>query len=99
VSTAGYIDKSAERTALMALYISTNGDEWINNTGWGTEASFCEWYGVTCNENGHVTILDLGANKLSGNLPSEIGNLASLRELHLMVLYLSIRKNGQRDER
>jgi len=78
-----YIDPAVDRAALMALYNSTNGDEWINNTGWGTDTSYCDWYGVTCDENGHVTILDLSQNRLTGTLPSEIGNLANLKELLL----------------
>jgi hypothetical protein len=27
---------ASERAALIALYNSTNGDDWINNTGWKT---------------------------------------------------------------
>ena len=34
------------RTALIALYHSTNGYDWINNTGWGTDTPHCDWYGV-----------------------------------------------------
>jgi hypothetical protein len=83
LSTVGYIDKSAERTALMAIYNSTNGDEWGNNTGWGTNSSHCEWYGVTCDENEHVAILDLTQNALTGTIPSEIGYLPMLTVLRL----------------
>jgi Leucine-rich repeat (LRR) protein len=83
VPSAGFIDKAVERAALMAFYNSTNGDGWINNTGWGTEASFCEWYGVTCDENEHVAILDLDRNKISGTLPAEIGDLLGLTVLRL----------------
>jgi hypothetical protein len=83
VSSARFIDKAVERVALMALYNSTNGDGWINSTGWGTEASFCEWYGVTCDEYGHVTVLDLDRNWLTGTLPLEIGNLPMLTVLRL----------------
>ena len=78
----------------MALYNSTNGDEWINNTGWGTDSSHCDWYGVTCDENEHVTILDLGGNMLSGTLPPEIGNLPMLTVLRLNGTQADCNKGG-----
>ena len=49
---------------LMALYNSTNGPGWTNNTGWvdGAAMTNCDpcngWYGVTCT-NGRVTCIDL----------------------------------------
>jgi len=49
----------------------------------GHNSSHCDWYGVTCDENEHVTILILLGNKLSGTIPSEIGNLPMLTELWL----------------
>ena len=79
----GYVKYLAERSALMALYNSMNGDDWINNTGWGTNSLHCDWYGVTCDEAAHVTILDLGGNKLSGSIPSEIGDLPMLTQLRI----------------
>jgi Leucine-rich repeat (LRR) protein len=90
VSTAGYIDKTVERAALMALYNSTNGDNWYNNTGWGTEASYCEWFGVTCDQNGQVKIIDLSFNGLTGTLPSEIGDLPMLTVLRLYGTFESL---------
>ncbi|HEY5668429.1 MAG TPA: hypothetical protein VIS10_00445, partial [Anaerolineales bacterium] len=55
-----------ERDTLMALYNSTNGDFWTNNTGWNTSAPHCGWYGVTCDGSGNVTQLVLSSNNLSG---------------------------------
>ena len=78
-----YIKYPEERAALMALYISTNGGRWRNNSGWGTNSYHCGWYGVTCDENAHVTALDLGGNGLTGTLPSNIGNLPMLTILRL----------------
>jgi Leucine-rich repeat (LRR) protein len=60
-----------------------NGDGWYNNTGWGTDTSYCEWYGVTCDADDHVRILDLDRNWLTGALPSEIGDLPMLTVLRL----------------
>ena len=78
-----YIDPAVDRATLMALYGSTNGEAWHDNTGWGTDSPHCEWFGVTCDENEHVTILYLAGNGLTGPLPPEIGNLVNLQELDL----------------
>ncbi|MBM87009.1 MAG: hypothetical protein CMQ41_01390, partial [Gammaproteobacteria bacterium] len=38
-----------ERDALVALYNSTGGANWRDNTGWlGAAGTECDWYGVTC---------------------------------------------------
>jgi Leucine-rich repeat (LRR) protein len=73
--------------ALMSLYASTNGDEWLNNTGWaegaqGDDCDLCKWFGVTCTNN-RVSRLLLDGNNLSGSLPDEIGALSELRHLWL----------------
>jgi Leucine-rich repeat (LRR) protein len=64
--------------ALMALYHSTNGQNWTNNTGWkegaaGTSCDPCNhngqpWYGLRC-ENGRVTCLDLDGVVSCGQNP------------------------------
>jgi uncharacterized protein YjbI with pentapeptide repeats len=58
----------AEEVFLRNFYIQTNGDNWINNTGWDdNEAiSLCDWFGVSCNDNGQVSELVLRRNNLSG---------------------------------
>ena len=74
---------SDDRAALVALYEARDGDNWINNTHWLSDKPLDEWYGVTTDENGRVTHLDLGANRLSGALPSSLGNLTNLQALDL----------------
>jgi hypothetical protein len=66
--------------ALVALYDSTNGDNWTNHTNWKTD-SVSTWYGVTV-DTGRVISLSLNINNLSGTIPSSIGNLSSLRTLN-----------------
>jgi Leucine-rich repeat (LRR) protein len=73
-----------ECEALVALYNSTDGANWTDNTGWLLVETPCTtpWHGLTCNQ-GHVTGLDLRMNQLTGSIPPELGNLASLENLVL----------------
>lgn len=72
----------SDRLALIALYNSTKGPEWLQKAGWNPNGnpgdSPCGWYGVTC-EGGRVTGLDLSGSAIDGSLPPEIGNLDQLK--------------------
>ena len=48
----------AECDALVALYTSTNGATWADNTGWLVTDTPCSWYGVTC-DSGHIFMVSL----------------------------------------
>ncbi len=72
-----------QRPALMALYSSLNGNQWIRKDNWGSDKPLGEWYGVTADEDGFVTELTLLENNLSGAIPSEIGDLTKLNGLAL----------------
>ena len=76
--------KVLERDALIALYNSTDGANWIHNDNWGTDLPLDEWYGVSIDERGHVYSIGLAANNLTGTIPESIGNLVNLRYLNLM---------------
>lgn len=70
-----------ERDALMALYNSTDGPNWLDNTNWGTGNPVSTWYGITVENiegNDHVTWLNLPNNGLVGILPPELVNLTEL---------------------
>ncbi|HSL47108.1 MAG TPA: hypothetical protein VK897_26960 [Anaerolineales bacterium] len=71
-----------ECQGLLALYASTNGDNWEDNSGWLVDPSPCTWYGVSCGQ-GHVVELQLFYNGLVGSLPPEIGNFSHLKNLYL----------------
>ena len=59
-----------ERDALVALYNSTDGANWTDNTDWlGAAGTECSWFGITCT-NGSITRLYLTNNNLAGSLPS-----------------------------
>ena len=67
----------------MALYNGTQGENWINNSGWNTSSPVCTWYGVTCDSADHVTSLVLENNHLIGTLPPGIGDLIYLTTLKI----------------
>ena len=72
-----------DRAALEALYHATGGTSWTNRTNWLSTKPLDEWYGVTVDNNGCVTNLDLSNNQLTGTLPLQLGYLVNLEELVL----------------
>jgi len=73
---------TVECEALIALYESTNGSGWDNSEGWMVDPDPCAWYGVTCS-GGSVTELGPVGNRLTGELPPELGSLTNLTRLDL----------------
>ena len=86
---------ASERAALIALYNSTNGDSWNNNSGWktppldadgfampGTEAG---WYGISVDPSPfeHVFSISLSGKNLAGPLPAQLEDLTLLTHLDL----------------
>ena len=66
---------------LLTLYNANNGANWANT--WNLSHALRAWEGVTLNGFGCVTRLYLSDSKLSGTIPSEIGNLSNLTSLDL----------------
>ena len=64
-----------DRAALVALYNATDGDNWSTSTHWLSDRPMWEWHGVGTDEEGRVSGLWLGKNNLSGEIPSDLGNL------------------------
>ena len=73
---------------LSAFYYSTNGDGWVDNSGWdiGTTPpnieSLRQWKGLTV-VGGALVGLSLPENNLNGKLPLEIEKLSQLTGLNL----------------
>jgi Leucine-rich repeat (LRR) protein len=79
---------TAECDALVALYNSTNGSGWTDNTHWLITTTPSDWFGVTV-EFGHISVLDLHSNQLSGSIPPELGDLSSVSWVDLHSNQLS----------
>ena len=72
-----------DRTALMALYNKTNGPDWTTDTNWGSYRTLNSWHGVTTDDDGRVTRLQLNNHNLTGSVPAAVGDLTALEYLDL----------------
>ena len=70
-----------DRAALVAIYNSTNGDSWNSNRNWLSDEPIGTWHGVTTNDDGRVSLLNLWGNNLTGTLPAELGDLEQVQTL------------------
>src|ERR1700754_5130530 len=76
----------SEREALLSLYQSTNGANWVNHANWlGAPGTECTWFGVVCDfeTQSNVLHIELPDNNLDGPLPSSLRNLTKLTALYL----------------
>ncbi|MCE2463148.1 MAG: leucine-rich repeat domain-containing protein [Dehalococcoidia bacterium] len=67
-----------DRAALVALYNGTDGPNWSDNSKWMSTSPIGEWHGVATDDGGRVTVLHLQDNRLSGEIPPEMGSLAKM---------------------
>ena len=81
-----------DRLALLDLYNSTDGDHWINNSGWNKNGvpgeSPCGWFGVYCSGS-RVNEIYLVNNNLTGAIPESITGMTGLRLLNFTNNHLS----------
>jgi len=92
-----------QRYALACIYVATNEVQnaftdstfgadipvfpWQNTNGWLTAPNECEWNGITCDSNNHVTAINLRNNILTGTMPPETGLIKTLTSLNLYNNY------------
>ena len=74
----------AQATILTTFYTETNGTNWLSQTNWLSSYPICTWFGVKCDENGYVTELALGNNKLRGG-SSRVSRIFALPELKVRL--------------
>ena len=74
---------SPDRGALAAIYQALAGPDWMISDNWLTDAPVGEWHGVTADDQGRVTELDLSNNGLEGAVPAEVAGLGGLKRLNL----------------
>ena len=89
VGAAAQSGAAADRAVLEALYDATDGPNWRDSTNWKTGAPLDEWFGVWTDDAGRVQELQLGFNRLSGQIPPALGNLTNLETLWFSLNVLS----------
>ncbi|MEM7531404.1 MAG: leucine-rich repeat domain-containing protein, partial [Chloroflexota bacterium] len=75
-----------ECEALVAIYESTGGPNWTEQTGWLQTNTPCDWSGVSCDrEEGKLKVSRLVLERIQaqGALPPEIAHLSALTVLNL----------------
>ena len=83
VTTVASAGPQNDREALEVFYEATGGANWKERTNWKTSAPLGEWHGVTTDDDGRVTRLDLVDNGLTGPLPPALEKLGNLEYLRL----------------
>ncbi|HOB51593.1 MAG TPA: FG-GAP-like repeat-containing protein [Acidobacteriota bacterium] len=92
MGTVGQYIPESERAALIALYTSTGGDNWTDNTNWlGPEGTEGDWFGIELDgaPGCHVIGIALYDNNMVGTIPSELADLPELDYLDLADNHLS----------
>ena len=69
--------------ALTSLYDATDGPNWSDSENWLSQQPPGAWYGVSTDNTGQVTGLNLSDNDLNGSLPPILAILTALRSLNL----------------
>ena len=78
---------ATDREILVTVYNALDGPNWEDSENWLSDAPLGEWSGVTTDDNGRVIWLRIGGSAsgggLSGEIPSELGDLGALEILGL----------------
>lgn len=78
-----------EREILMNFYTATGGDNWTDNTNWGSALPVSEWYGIRTDEDGMVIDICLYSNNLTGTLPEGLSGLERLSQFDIIDNHLT----------
>ncbi|KAL9257837.1 Leucine-rich repeat protein 1-like protein [Drosera capensis] len=80
----GVVCGNSERDALSALRGSLSDPDNVLESWDPNLVNPCTWFHITCNQDNHVTRVDLGSSNLSGHL---VPDLAKLEHLQYLELY------------
>lgn len=76
-------EAGADFKTLENIYYSWGGPNWSIKTNWLSSKPLSEWYGVSTDEAGEVTALDLSGVGLVGQVPPALSSLNSLTSIGL----------------
>ena len=82
---------NSDRALLVAFYQAANGDDWLKNDNWLSDAPIGVWHGVVADTGGRVVSLDLRENGLRGPIAAELGGLTELNSLILAAMRWTVR--------
>ncbi|MDE2974583.1 MAG: leucine-rich repeat domain-containing protein [Gemmatimonadota bacterium] len=77
-ATATVTVEPGPRAVLHAVHRKMNGDDWIFDLNWKTDAPLDTWHGVFTDTAGNVTTLALQNNGVAARIAPEIGMLRTL---------------------
>ena len=80
---------SPDRETLIAIYNATDGPNWTQQDNWLSETHISTWYGITTNDVGRVTRIELAGVGMAGPIPVELAELAHLDSLIASVNHLT----------
>lgn len=75
-----------DRDALLELYDATTGVYWYQQLHWCSYQPYSQWYGITSDQGGHVSSINLTNNYLRGSLATSVPSLYALKNLTKLVL-------------
>ncbi|XP_021669885.2 leucine-rich repeat protein 1 isoform X3 [Hevea brasiliensis] len=87
VTLVSVANGNSEGDALYTLRKSLSDPDNVLQSWDPTLVNPCTWFHITCNQDNHVTRVDLGNSNLSGHLVRELGKLEHLQ-------YLEVYKNN-----
>ncbi len=71
------------KRVLTSFFYSTVGSNWARSDNWLSDMPLQDWYGLTVDDNGRITSLQLSRNGLAGSIPPRLGDLRALRTINL----------------
>jgi len=76
--------RSNQKSVLTQLYEEMDGPYWRANDNWPDgDPCWDFWFGITCDEHGHVIYIELVDNRLRGQIPRNLGQITSLLKVDL----------------